>query len=364
MHVLCYGAGAVGSLVGGRLSQSGAAEVTLLARRRHVAAIRTWGLILEVPDGRVVCKGADSVTSVDDLASPPDLVLLTVKAYQTADALADLGGLIRRGVPILSLQNGVGNEEAIAAAGARPIAGAITVSASMLRPGVVRQNTRGGGIALAAVRIDPGVGSTAAGGTDAERADLEAATALFRQAGFRTELFPDYRPVKWSKLLLNIVGNASAAILDLPPGVVVRDRRVFHLEREAFLEAVRVIRGLGLRPVALPGYPVPLLAKVMALPEWAGRPVLSRRIGRGRGEKMPSLWEDLERGRTQSEVEVLNGAVAREGARLGFPTPANALLARVLLALAGGTRDRAEFRRNPQALVAARDAIMLERVGP
>lgn len=343
MHVLCYGAGAVGSLVGGRLSQSAAAAVTLLARRSHVAAIRTWGLILEGPAGRTVCKAVDSVTSLDDVASPPDLVILTVKAYQTADALADLGDLVRRGVPILSLQNGVGNEEAIAATGARVLAGAITISVSMPRPGVVRQNTRGGGIALASV------GTGAVGGHD-----LESLAAPFRQAGFRTEVYPDYRAVKWSKLLLNIIGNASAAILDLPPGVVVRDPRLFHLEREAFLEAMRVVRGLGLRLVSLPGYPVPLLARVMALPEWVGRPVLSRRIGRGRGEKMPSLWEDLERGRTRSEVEVLNGAVACEGERLGIPAPANAILARAVLALAAGTRSRGEFRRNPQALVALR----------
>ncbi len=339
MHVLCYGAGAVGSLVGGRLSLSGAATVTLLARRNHVAAIRTRGLIVEGPEGRPVCKAVDSVTSLDDLAGPPDLVILTVKAYQTAEALADLADLMRRGIPILSLQNGVGNEEMLAAAGARVIAGAITISVSLPRPGVVRQNTPGGGIALAQV----GTGT-----------DLRAPAAMFRQGGFRTEARPDYRAVKWSKLLLNIIGNASSAILDLPPAAVVHDPRLFGLEREAFLEAARVIRGLGLRPVSLPGYPVPLLARVMALPEWLGRWVLGRRIGRGRGEKMPSLWEDLERRRARSEVEVLNGAVAREGARLGIPTPTNTLLTRVLLALASGARSRAEFRRNPHALIALR----------
>ena len=69
---------------------------------------------------------------------------------------------------------------------------------------------------------------------------------------------------------------------------------------------------------------------------------------------MPSLWEDLEHGRTRSEVEVLNGAVVREGAGVGVRTPVNAALTEVLLALARGRRDRSEFRRKPDALLAYR----------
>ncbi len=337
MHVLCYGAGAIGSLIGGRLALSGT-EVTLLARMRHVASIRTWGLVLDTPQGRVSCKQADSITSLDDLSRPPDLVILTVKAYQTAEALDALRGLLRNGVPILSIQNGVGNEEAIAAvAGSdRTYAGAITISATVPRPGMVRQNTAGGGIALAPV-----------GGDRA----LAGLVALFRQARFRTTVQREYRAMKWSKLLLNIIANASSAILDLPPRVIVGDPRLFHLEREAFREAGRVMKGLGLRSVPLPGYPVPLLQAAMGVPESVARPLLERRISGGRGEKMPSLWEDLERGRSQSEVEVLNGAVAREGSRLGIPTPVNTLLTDVLLDLASGRRARSDFRRKPDALL-------------
>ncbi len=340
MHVLCYGAGAIGSLVGGRLSQSRAASVTVLARMPHVAAIRTWGLVLETPRGRLVCKDLDSIVALDDLASPPDLVILTVKSYQTAGALADLRELLRRGVPVVSLQNGVGSEEAIAAvAGAdHVVAGSITISASVLRPGVVRQQTEGGGIALAPVG-------------DAPAAEV---AAVFRRAGFPTAVHRDYRAMKWSKLLLNQLANASCAILDLPPAAIVRDPRLFRIERDAFHEAVRVMRGLGARPVSLPGYPVPLVERLMAAPAWLGRRLLARGIARGRGQKMPSLWEDIEKGRGRSEVEALNGAVAREGARLGIPTPTNAMLADVLLAIASGARDRGELRRKPDALVALR----------
>lgn len=339
MHVLCYGAGAVGSLIGGRLSRSGTAQVTLLARRAHVAAVRTWGLHLETPEGVMRCKRLDSITSLDDLREPPDVVVLTVKAYQTADALDLLAPFLQRGARVVTLQNGLGNEEAIARAvgAARTVSGAFTLSASLLRPGVVRQNTADGGVALAPV------------GEGAAPADF---TAALLQAGFRVETFPEYRAMKWSKLLLNILGNATSAILDLAPSEIARNSRLFALERDAFREAVHVMQGVGLQPVALPGYPVPALVRVMGAPAWIARRIVGPKLGGGRGAKMPSLWEDLDRGRERSEVEVLNGAVAREGEVLGISTPVNTLLTDVLVALAAGRRSREEFRRKPEALVA------------
>jgi 2-dehydropantoate 2-reductase len=338
MRVLCYGAGAVGSLLGGRLSLAGV-DVTLLGRVRHVAAVRTWGLLLEDPAGRARCKAVDSVTSLEDLRDPPDLIIVSVKSYDTPRALGELRPLLAgsRAV-VLSVQNGVGNEEALAevAGPDRTLAGALTVSVSLPRPGVVRQHTAGGGLGLAPVGARAPVGEVA---------------ALFSRAGVATRVYPDYRAMKWSKLLLNLVTNASVAILDLPPARVVAHPGLFRLERDAFREAVRVMRAFGLRAVSLPGYPVPALVSLMASPPWIARPLLARRIGRGRGEKMPSLWQDLERGKAQSEVEVLNGAVVREGGRLGEPTPVNRVLATVLGDLARGTKRREDFRGNPDALL-------------
>jgi 2-dehydropantoate 2-reductase len=343
MHVLCFGAGAIGSLVGARLSLAGV-DVTLLARRDHVAAIRTWGLVLETPRERIVCKRLDSVTELDDLAAPPDLVLLTVKAYHTREAIAALHGRLPARAMVLSLQNGVGNEELIAAeiGPARTLAGSVTINASRPRPGVVRQHSETGGVAIAP--FPPGQ-------------EPQDVAAVFQRSGLPTEMRRDYRAMKWSKLLLNLFTNATSAILDLPPQAVVDDPRLYALERGAFLEARRVMRALGLRPVGLPGYPIPLLQLAVAAPPGAVRPILRRFIRRGRGERRPSLWYDLQRGRAESEVEVLNGAVAREGARLGIPTPVNLALTEVLLGLAGGRLDPRAFRGDPQALLACVDSI-------
>ncbi len=338
MHVLCFGAGAIGSLVGARLAQSGAA-VTLFARRDHVAAIRTRGLIVEGPRGRSVCKNIDAIAWLDDLATPPDLVLLTVKAYHTAAALEVLRPLWRHPVTIVSLQNGVGNEETIAAAAGaeRTVAGTITISASRPRPGVVRQHTRVGGIGVAP--LDP-------------RQDASSLVALFRRAGIRAALYREYRRMKWSKLLLNLFTNATAAILDMAPLAVLEDPRIVELERGALREARQVMRALGVRSVALPGYPVPLFQALVGAPPWLGRPIVRRLIRRGRGEERASLWQDLHRGRPESEVEVLNGAVSREGARLGVRTPINTALTEVVRDLATGRLDPAEVAGRPDALLA------------
>jgi len=342
MHVLCFGAGAIGSLVGARLALAGT-DVTLLARRDHVAAIRTWGLVLETPRERLTCKRIDSITALDDLAAPPDLVLLTTKAYHTREAMTALRGALPDRAVVMSLQNGVGNEELIAAdvGPARTLAGAVTINASRPRPGVVRQHSETGGIAMAPLPPGP------------EPRDV---AALFRRSGLPTAVQQDYRAMKWSKLLLNLFTNATSAILDLSPLAIVDDRRLYGLEREAFLEARRVMRALGLRPVALPGYPIPLLQFAVGAPPGMVQPILRRLIRRGRGDRRPSLWHDLQRGRAESEVDVLNGAVVREGARLDVRTPVNNALTEVLLGLVGGRLDPRAFRGHPEALLAYVDS--------
>jgi len=180
---------------------------------------------------------------------------------------------------------------------------------------------------------------------------LEAYAALFRQAGFRTDLYEDFRAMKWSKLLLNLFTNAESAILEIPPAAIIDDPRLYAIERAAFREARRVMGGLGLRPVTLPGYPVPLLQAAALAPAALVRPILRRYVRRSRGQAMPSLWGDLQRGKTHSEVEVLNGAVVREGAWLGIPTPVNAVLTDVVLGIANGQLDSREFRGRPEALL-------------
>jgi 2-dehydropantoate 2-reductase len=339
VRVLIVGAGAIGSLVGHRLARAGN-EVTLVGRQPFVAAVRARGLGLE-DGGRVTwAMNARAVTNVPGVADEPfDLVVLTVKAYDTAEAVAQVEPMARRGIPILVLQNGVGGEEEAAEVlgGVTILSAVITLSVEVLEPGLVRLATTRGGI---------GLSPTALGQSVAELAEV------FREAGFRISVYRDYRAMKWSKLLLNIIANASPAILDMFPDEVFADSRLFVLEQAAFREAVAVMRALGLRLVSLPGYPVPFFAwAICSLPGWLLRPILRKVIVPGRGGKMPSLHIDLSRGKGKSEVEYLNGAIVRYAQELGLDAPVNRALHSVLMGIVKGEIPWEEYRGQPERLL-------------
>ncbi len=133
--------------------------------------------------------------------------------------------------------------------------------------------------------------------------------------------------MKWSKLIANLVGNATGAILDMDPGAIYRDPAGFDVDRRQLLEARTVMRRLGARPVDLPGAPIRPLLFGLRLPAALGRPVLARAIGGARGGKSPSLRLHVRGGDGfqpqpgPTEVRWLNGAVDREATAFGLGAP-------------------------------------------
>jgi 2-dehydropantoate 2-reductase len=340
MRVLIVGAGAVGSLLGHRLATAGHA-VTLIGRTPWVTAVRSQGVGLE-EDGRL-CFQANLAAVADARAVSRDtfdLIVCTAKAYDTVEAVEQIAPLAAQGVPLLTLQNGVGGEELAAevAPQASHMAGVITLSVEVLGPGKISLATTGGGIGLAAVSPGAPVGNL---------------VTILQQAGFeRVRAYAVYRAIKWSKLLLNILGNALPAILDTAPDELYAQREFFDLERKAFGEALIVMRGLGLKPLSLPGYPVPLLAWGLSrLPGPLMHVLFRRLVAGGRGGKMPSLYLDLIQGKPQSEVDFLNGAVARHAQSLEVRVPVNEALYGTLKAIVSGKLPWSEFRGQPRKLL-------------
>ncbi|MCS6962559.1 ketopantoate reductase family protein [Thermoflexus sp.] len=336
-RILIFGAGAVGGYLGAMLSAFGH-EVILLGRPQVVEAIQRRGLTLLRPEGLELTTQPRAVPDLDAVDSEVDAIFLTVKAHDTEAAIHALQRKGWRSPLLFCWQNGVDGEAQLAAAfGAdRVVAGTLTQPVSIVAPGVVRLERTRGGLGLAPMA--PGQ-------------DLREWQAILRLAGFSTRLYPDPRAMKWSKLLLNLIANATCAILDWPTERVLRDPRTFAVERAAFREALVVMRALGLRPVSLPGYPVPLLAWAMRWgPAPLIRPILASIGARGRGEKPPSLHQDLQRG-ARLELEAYCGAVVRHGAQAGVPTPVHAALTRILEDLARGREDRAAWHDNVTALL-------------
>jgi 2-dehydropantoate 2-reductase len=158
--------------------------------------------------------------------------------------------------------------------------------------------------------------------------------------------------MRWSKLLLNIIGNATSAILNMNTVRVFNDRRLVWLEVAQLREAIAVMDKLQVQPVSLPGYPVPLLVLALRLvPTPLLGLVMRPLVVKGRAEKLPSLLIELNRGSYLSEVDEINGAVARAGQAAGVPTPVNSILTATLNLLTNNPAMRGAWQGNVERLV-------------
>ncbi len=286
--------------------------------------------------------GNDVVYAPRDLAAlepvAADVAIVTVKAFDTEGAIATLRAGLADPIAtaIVTPQNGVGNEELLAAAfGADAImACALTVPVE-IGPDGKGHAARSGGIAFAPV-----------GTSTAHNWVL----AMFGESTLPVSAHADYRALKWSKLSLNIVANASCAILGVLPERVVADARIFDLEIRAMREAYAVMAAMHVSAVDLPRYPVRALQAATRLPTPLARAILGSRIAKARGQKPPSLLLDMRNAKHRTEVGALNGAVAAAGARLGVSTPVNAAFARILERIAAAPELGAKYRERPEVL--------------
>ncbi len=340
MKILIVGAGAIGGYIGGKLATQH--QVTFFDRARLVDAVRARGLTIIEPvagdAARTTESGVSNISaeiSLDNIfVQTPhfDLALFTVKAYDTLNVIELLRPYADRIDRFLTLQNGVSNEDKLGTAFGRAkiISGTILNPIAVPDPGVVRLEKLKRGIGLAAVE-----------------GSLGAFKAVMRDTGLPVRVYHDYRAMKWSKLVLNLIGNATSAILDMPTRETFVDPRLFKIEAMMLREALNVMRANSIGTVDLPGSPVRLLALgIRYAPRSLLRRILQPIVAGGRGDKPPSLLVDMRSGKTQSEIDELNGAVVRAGEACGVKTPVNTVLVGIVHDLLTGKADRAEWRRN------------------
>ncbi len=339
MRIVVVGAGAIGGFMGGKLAASGQ-DVILVGRSPLVEAVRARGLRVIEPGGAATVHPM-AVTDIAEAfahSPPADLVLFCVKTYDTQAAIDGLRPFAPGFRFILSFQNGLSSEDSLAQAfgASKVIAGTITHPVVVPEPGIVRSEKRTGGVGVASV----------AGQNAALWAELVGKTGIVARA------YADYRALKWSKLLLNVIGNASSAILNMNTVRVFADQRLVWLEVQQLREAIAVMDRLKIRPVPLPGYPVPLLVLALHfLPVAFLGPVMRPLVVRGRAEKLPSLLLELNRRSGKSEVDELNGAVAKIGQSVGVTTPVNATLAATVNLLTQIPAQREAWNENVERLM-------------
>lgn len=340
MTDLVVGGGAVGTLIAWTLA-TGGRDVAIVRRAKTDEPSQAEVALVDPAGSRHTARVTE-VAQPDDLPAAPELIVFAVKMFDLAAAAASCAAWpLATG---LTVSNGVGAEEIVSEVrpGAGLIAGSVTASVELVGEGTVSRLNRGG-IGLAPV------------GGDVDRLIGDLVSA-FAAAGLRTGRVDDAAAMKWSKLLANLVGNATSAIVDRPPAVLYGDPGIFRIERRQLLEALAVMRRLGLSPVTLPGADVRLLAVGIRLPPILVRPILRHVVVGARGGKDPSLRLHATSGVGPSEVDWLNGAVADAAEKLGGSAPVNRRLATLLHEVLDDPARREWFGGRPDRLVDAVEA--------
>ena len=305
MKVAVLGPGALGCLMAALFREAGA-EVSLVDYRpERVARLRLRGIQVQTLDGG--CRIIKVPIGLGPEVGPCDLTIMAVKAYQTETAARTLPGLMSQGGMALTLQNGLGNLEAIAR-----IVGPERLLAGVGLLGVTQQDE--GRIIYAGRGI---IYIGAPSGSQVSRGEVAAVVNLFRGAGLACQAREDIQAVLWEKLVINVGINPLTALLRVPNGVLLQLPEAWEVAVAAGREAQAVAQAAGL---TLSGDPAARLRQVCA----------------DTAANRSSMLQDILAGRP-TEIEALNAQVATQGRALGLPTPVNDLLTRLLRAAAQST---------------------------
>jgi len=290
----------MGSLFASRLSS--VAKVWQIGHwQAHLEAVRRDGLRLVGADNGLPQVSHFAVTSNPREAAGAELVLVLVKSYQTEAAAKIAAQVLSPDGLAITLQNGLGNVEILAnrTGAERATLGVTSAGATMVGPGEVR---------VAAL------GHTTLGYRPAIAPRVRAAADLFKAAGFETTLSENLDGLVWGKLVVNTALNPLTALLRVPNGALLEIPAAAGLMAATAQETAQVAQAQGIQlPYDDPAAHV-------------------RDVARRTATNRSSMLQDVLRG-SRTEVDAINGAVARAGERLGIPTPLNRLLAQLVSAL-------------------------------
>jgi 2-dehydropantoate 2-reductase len=287
------GAGALGSVIGGSLAEAGNDVLLVNRNRAHVDAINRDGLTIRTDgkDRAVAIRAAIPA----EVGEPADLIIVLVKSFHTAEAVREAIGLVGPNTTVLSLQNGLGHEDILIGLVGRErvIAGKTYVGGVVLGPGELDG------------RISP---------------RIERIAATFEAAGMKLFVSRNIMGAMWDKLLVNIATGALSGITRLPYGELYAVPELEVTAMAAVAEAIAVANASGIA-----------LETVHPRDAWV-------KAGSGLPpEFKASMLQSLEKG-SVTEVDFINGAVVRAGAKAGVPTPVNATLVACVKGI-----ERAEF---------------------
>jgi 2-dehydropantoate 2-reductase len=305
MRIAVVGSGGVGGYFGGRLAAAGE-DVHFVARGAHLAALRERGLRIESPSGNLHLPQVKATDAPADIG-PADLVLFTVKLYDTQSALALLPPLIGPQTLVVPFQNGVESIDVLTrACGKSHVAGGTAyVAAVISEPGVIRHT------AMNRMIFGPLSGAPATA--------LQPLLAGCQRAGIEAALSDRILVDLWAKFVRLSVFSGMTAVTRCPIGPIRDDPELRRMSDDALHESIAVARA---KQIPLPASTFSeIVAASDALPAQA----------------RSSMLEDLERGRPL-ELPWLSGAVVRIGEEVGIATPTHRLIVSLLRPHVNGRR--------------------------
>ena len=299
MRIAVIGAGAMGSIYGGRLSLHN--EVYMVDTSAAVVDhISREGICLEEPDGVHVYR-PKAVTSTEGL-EPVDLIVLFVKSLYSKAALSGNPCLIGPDTYILTLQNGCGHEDILSefVPRERIIIGTTQDNGAALGPGHVRRG---------------GTGHTNVGMlTGDDKRFFPRMAEAFGSCGFELEIHSDIRQLIWNKLFTNVSLSAVTAILQVDMGYITSNAHAWNMTVQLIHEAAAVARAMGLE-----ADDEAIIAEIKAV---------SERTPRG----CTSIRADLRDGR-RSEVDTISGSVVRAAQKYGVAVPTHRFVVEMVHAM-------------------------------
>jgi 2-dehydropantoate 2-reductase len=312
MRFIIHGAGAIGSLAGGMLADHGA-EVVLIARDEHAAAINQNGLLIKSQDGNRLVRNLHAVTSPAQLKPhPDDVIILAVKTSQTSHSVQQLRLVFREDTPIFCLQNGVRNEEWASRRFLHVYGAMAGLSVSLLEPGVIA-HTLSNRISIGNYPFN------------CDDVALKVAEQ-FSLAGFKTTTHESIMAVKWSKLLLNL-NNATLAIINgyLQLGLI--NPALGNFMADVMEEGLHVLEVSGIS-LNDPNNPFDIKERIAQFRGASEEPEKVDQVQSIPVERRtyPSTWWDLYQQRGETEAGFLNGEIILLGEKHHLPTPFNSTL--------------------------------------
>jgi 2-dehydropantoate 2-reductase len=307
-RVCVVGGGVIGSLYAAHLARR--VDVTVLTRRQaHARALADEGLTVS---GKAEFTARLRATADPDELDDADLAIVATKATDLELAARALEGLLPSAT-VMTIQNGLGAEELVAAHGSWPLISAVTFMSGVRH-----------GDAHVEYELDTETWLGPFAGTRTPQARVDEVEALLVDSGLKARAFPDLRPAQWSKLIFNATVNTVAAVTDLPHVSQFAAEReatdLGHLVHELMAEGKRVAAAAG---IELHEDPWEMNVHAVRRGE--------TQAAAGAYAHVPSMLDDV-RSRRPTEVDFITGALVREATRAGVEVPLHTAMYRLVKA--------------------------------